>query len=135
MKPLIAIACFLALLPALVAQAEEKQEMSEAQILLRKMYEMRQRNDNDRARKENEARANVHLVTGTTQTDSPTVTSMRNQTSVQLTRMEQQFRCMNMDVDSNGGNTVVICGDNTGNINGYNETVVGDKITVTGDSQ
>lgn len=112
--------------------AEESQELSEKQILLRKMYEMRIRNDNDRARSENVARSNVSLVTQSraSQTDSPTVTGMRNQTSVQLTRLEQQFRCMNMDVDTAGGNTVVICGDNSGDISGSNETVVGDKVTI-----
>ena len=113
--------------------ADEEKKVDEKQILLRKMYEMRMRNDGERAQKENAARANVNLKTGSMGADSPTVNSMRAQTNVQLTKFEQRFRCLDVDVDSNGGNTVVICGDNTGNISGYNETVVGDKVTIIED--
>jgi len=120
-------------LQSIAVLAEEQQEVSKEQILLRKLYEMRMRHDGERAQKENAARANVNLKTGFAVADSPTVSSLRAQTNVQLSQFEQRFRCLDVDVDSNGGNTVVICGDNTGNIVGTNETVNGDKVTLKGE--
>ncbi len=134
MKTLTLILLAAACLQTTAINAEEAKEANnEKQILLRKIYEMRMRNDSERAQKENAARANVNLKTGATGADSPTVSSMRAQTNVQLSKFEQRFRCLDVDVDSNGGNTVVICGDNTGNISGTNETVNGDKVTIIGE--
>ena len=133
MKNVIVALLTLFCMQSVLVVAEEGQEVSKEQILLRKMYEMRMRHDGERAQKENAARANVNLKTGATGADSPTVTSMRAQTNVQLSKFEQRFRCLDVDVDSNGGNTVVICGDNTGNIVGTNETVNGDKVTIKGE--
>jgi len=133
MKILILTLLISLCLQSIVVLAEEQQEVSKEQILLRKLYEMRMRHDGERAQKENAARANVNLKTGFAGADSPTVSSLRAQTNVQLSQFEQRFRCLDVDVDSNGGNTVVICGDNTGNIVGTNETVNGDKVTIKGE--
>ena len=133
MKPTLFILTICLVLQPILLVAEENKDVEEKQILLRKMYEMRMRHDGERAQKENAARANVNLKTGATGADSPTVSSMRQQTNVQLSKFEQRFRCLDVDVDSNGGNTVVICGDNTGNISGSNETVNGDKVTIKGE--
>ena len=95
------------------------------------------RNDRDRQRAENEARANVRLVTqsGARQADSPTVTGMRQQTNIQLSRFEQNFRCLDVDVENNGGNTVIICGGNSGDIEGTNITAGQDIVTIQGDTK
>ena len=81
---------------------------SEEQLLLRRIYELRMRFERERSQAENQARANVRLVTQTpgSRTDSPTVTGLRSQTNAQLARFEQQFRCLDVDVESNSGNTV-----------------------------
>ncbi|MCB1685693.1 MAG: hypothetical protein R3E82_13780 [Pseudomonadales bacterium] len=102
--------------------------------LLRRIYELRMRFEQERAMAENEARANVRLVTqsGAAPVDSPTVSGLRAQTSVQLSRFEQQFRCLDVDVAPESGNTVVICGDNTGDISGSNVSAQRDIVTVQG---
>jgi hypothetical protein len=63
------------------------------------------------------------------------VSALRAQTSNQLVRYEQQFRCLDVDVDSAGGNTVVICGDNSGDISGSNVSAERDIVTVMGGQQ
>lgn len=102
--------------------------------LLQRIYQMRMRHDQERQQAENEARANVRLTTqsGNPGADSPTVTQMRQQTNVQLARYEQRFRCLDVNVDSQGGNTVVICGDNSGDIEGSNTSAGRDLIAIDG---
>ena len=134
----IALALFLVLVTASVhGIAQTSAEPDADRVLLQKMYEMRIRYERERAQKENEARANVRLVTQTVnpRVDSPTVTALRAQTSNQLVRYEQQFRCLDVDVDNAGGNTVVICGDNSGDISGSNVSAERDIVTVMGGQQ
>jgi len=102
--------------------------------LLQRLYQLRLRHDQERQQAENEARANVRLATqaGRPGADSPTVTQMRQQTNLQLARYEQRFRCLDVDVDSQGGNTVVICGDNSGDIEGSNTSAGRDLIAIDG---
>ncbi|MBK81047.1 MAG: hypothetical protein CMQ43_09065 [Gammaproteobacteria bacterium] len=121
------IACWTGPVPALADQDADK-------ALLQRIYQMRMRHDQERQQAENEARANVRLATqgGQPGADSPTVTQMRQQTNVQLARFEQRFRCLDVDVDSNGGNTVVICGDNAGDISGSNTSAGRDLLTIDG---
>lgn len=117
-----------------LAHAEQGSQKSADQKLLQRIYQLRMRNDRDRQQAENEARANVRLVTqsGSRHIDSPTVTGMRQQTNIQLSRFEQNFRCLDVDVENNGGNTVVICGDNSGDIEGTNITAGQDIVTIQG---
>lgn len=126
--------CFTPL--ALQAQTQQPSESDVDQRLLQRIYELRMRFEQERMQRENEARANVRLVTqtGSAQADSPTVSGLRAQTNVQLSRFEQQFRCLDVDVAPEGGNTVVICGDNTGDISGSNVSATRDIVTVQGDS-
>ncbi len=129
----IAIAVFLfCATAAMQGIAETRRDADRA--LLQRMYQMRLAYDQERARRENEARANVRLVTQSPGkgVDSPTVSSLRAQTSAQLVRYEQQFRCLDVDVDSDGGNTVVICGDNSGDITGSNVSADRDIVTLPG---
>lgn len=102
--------------------------------LLQRLYNIRVQYDNERARKENEAKANVRPLAqpGGVGADSPTVTSLRSDTNVQLARFESQFECLDVDVENNGGNTVVICGGNGGDISGSNVSAGRDIVTLPG---
>ena len=104
------------------------------QQLLQRLYQMRMRHDQERAQAENEARANVRLAAqaGPPGADSPTVTQMRQHTHVQLAQFEQRFRCLDVEVENNGGNTVVICGANSGDIEGSNTSAGRDLISLDG---
>ena len=112
----------------------EQQRPSPEQVLLQKMYQMRIQLENERARRDNEARANVRLQNPGSpgRADSPTVSGLRAQTNQQLARMEQQFRCLDVDFEANGGNTVVICGDNSGDISGSTVAAGRDIVTFEG---
>ena len=107
-------------------------------VLLQRMYEMRMRIERDKAQKDNQARAGApRLVSQASghRVDSPTVSALRVQTNNQLARFEQQFRCLDVDVENNGGNTVVICGNNSGDVTGTNVSAGGDMVTVNGGQQ
>lgn len=123
--------------PTGYAEQQAAAAPSEEQLLLRRIYELRMRFERERSQAENQARANVRLVTQTpgSRTDSPTVTGLRSQTNAQLARFEQQFRCLDVDVESNSGNTVVICGDNSGDISGTNVSADRDIVTIQEISQ
>ncbi|MEZ5559320.1 MAG: hypothetical protein R3E86_12370 [Pseudomonadales bacterium] len=140
MRRTVLISALLLTLPlAAAAQAPDQAAPADAkaqqQALLQRIYEMRMRFQQDRQNAENEARANVRLTSGAAVAgaDSPTVTQMRLLTSQQLARFEQRFDCLDVDVDNNGGNTVVICGGNSGDISGSNVTAGRDLISVEGD--
>ena len=123
--------------PTGYAEQQAAAAPSEEQLLLRRIYELRMRFERERSQAENQARANVRLVTQTpgSRTYSPTVTGLRSQTNAQLARFEQQFRCLDVDVESNSGNTVVICGDNSGDISGTNVSADRDIVTIQEISQ
>ena len=111
------------------AQKQQKKEM------LQRVYNMRMRFEQERAQAEAQARNNVRLQTAQNyrHMDSPTVSGLRAQTNQQLTRFEQMFKCLDVDVDAQGGNTVVICGDNSGDITGTNTTAGRDLVNIEGD--
>lgn len=121
-------------------QADQRQNAKPTaeQLLLQRIYQMRVRFEQERARAENEARANVRLISQgglRAGVDSPTVTGLRQQTNQQLSRFESQFQCLDVEVEGNSGNTVVICGDNAGDINGTNVSAQRDIVTVNGGNQ
>jgi len=138
MKATLIISLLLALLAPLVPGAAHAEREAD-QALLKRIYQMRMRNDAERQRKENEARANVRLVTQTgsraVQADSPTVTQLRRDTNVSLARFETSFRCLDVEVENNGGNTTVICGSNSGDITESNVQAGRDIVTVQGGQQ
>ena len=112
-------------------RASERQRQQQAkQALLKRIYEARMRLDRDRANNDIAARNNVQLIRQNTNltADAPTVRQMRQETAAQLARFEQSLRCLDVDVESNGGNTVVICGGNSGDISGENVSAGRDII-------
>ena len=113
----------------------QSQGPSREQVLLQRVYEMRMRFEQERAQRDGEARANVRLQTQgglAGRADSPTVSGLRQQTNQQLARFESNFRCLDVDLEANSGNTVLICGDNSGDINGSNVSAQRDIVTVQG---
>jgi hypothetical protein len=132
---IIAIVCASTAADSVRAEQRQNAKPTEKQLLLQRIYQMRIRFEQERARAENEARANVRLVNQgglRAGVDSPTVTGLRQQTNQQLSRFESQFQCLDVEVEANSGNTVVICGDNTGDINGTNVSAQRDIVTVNG---
>ena len=118
-------------------QLNQQARQQERQQLLQRVYQMRMRFEQERAVAENNARATVRLITDgnrglTSGVDSPTVTGLRQQTNQQLARFESQFQCLDVEVEANSGNTVVICGDNTGDISGTNVSAERDIVTING---
>lgn len=138
MKTALIISLLLALIAPFAAGAAHADREAD-QVLLKRIYQMRMRNDAERQRKENEARANVRLVTQSgsraVQADSPTVTQLRRDTNVSLARFENSFRCLDVEVENNGGNTTVICGSNSGDIDGTNIQAGRDIVTIQGAQQ
>ncbi|MCZ6656746.1 MAG: hypothetical protein O7C67_05570 [Gammaproteobacteria bacterium] len=105
------------------------------QDLLKRMYQIRMKSDTERMHRDNEARANVALQAQGQRgpaMDSPTVTQMRRDMYQQLTQIQNHYRCLDVDVENNGGNTVVICGNNSGDIGGKITTVGNDLIQMGG---
>ena len=45
-----------------------------------------------------------------------------------LSQISNNYRCLDVDVENDGGNTVVVCGNNNGSINGENTTAAGNVI-------
>ena len=135
MKTTLIISLILTLVAPLVSAAAHADRHAD-QALLKRIYQMRMRHDAQRQRRENEARANVRLITQmgsrAVQADSPTVTQLRRDTNVSLARFEQSFRCLDVNVENNGGNTVIICGSNSGDIDGTNIQARRDIVTVSG---
>lgn len=95
--------------------------------MLKRVNEMRQRIDHDSQQQENEARANIGHIRASAG-DSPTVSGMRREMGMALSRITNNFRCLDVDVENNGGNTVVICGDNDGMVNGQKTTAAGNIV-------
>ncbi|MEQ8689270.1 MAG: hypothetical protein RIC89_00335 [Pseudomonadales bacterium] len=120
--------------PKQIAQHKAAQAKKARQDMLQRMYNMRIRLEQERAAAENQARANVRLATQDNyrHIDAPTVSGLRQQTNVQLSKFEQMFRCLDVDVEDNSGNTVVICGDNHGDISGRNVSAERDIVTYPG---
>jgi hypothetical protein len=138
MKATLIISLILALVAPLAPSAAHADREAD-QALLKRIYQMRMRNDAERQRRDNEARANVRLVTQSgqraVQADNPTVTQLRRDTNVSLARFENTFRCLDVEVENNGGNTTVICGSNSGDISESNVQAGRDIVTVQGGQQ
>jgi hypothetical protein len=138
MKTALIISLLLAILAPLGSGSAHADQQAD-QALLKRIYQMRMRNDAQRQRTENEARANVRLVTQSgsqaVRADNPTVSQLRRDTNVSLARFEQSFRCLGVDVENNGGNTTVICGSNSGDIEGTNTQAGRDLVTVQAGQQ
>lgn len=89
------------------AQAEEEAQ----QQLRRTLRQMRTLFEQEDAHAEAIARGNTQSLQ-LASTDMPSIGAMREQLTRQFERLED--RCFGMDAKVNGGNLIVICGDNAG---------------------
>jgi len=89
------------------AQAEEEAQ----QQLRRTLRQMRTLFEQEDAQAEAIARGNTQSLQ-LASTDMPSIGAMREQLTRQFERLED--RCFGMDAKVNGGNLIVICGDNAG---------------------
>ena len=103
-----------ALTEAQSGNAKAKQE------LLKRIYNARIQLERERNLRDNEARANALRRAPTLTADKPTVQQLRQDTYQRLSHLENNFRCLDVDVNAQGGNTVIICGGNSGDISGSN---------------
>ena len=102
--------------------AQVAAENGRDQALLKRLHAARVQLEQERALQDNEARNYAPLIrqqSGPSEA-TPSVRQMRRDMAVTLARYEQNFRCLDVDVDNQGGNTVVICGSNSGDISGEN---------------
>ena len=126
-----------ALLSGLITATSETASAADRD-LLKRLHGMRVQMDNERTRKDNDARANGSMVRpkiGQTASrrggsDAPTVNDMRSAMSMTMTRFQQSYRCLEIDAANENGNTVVVCGDNNGTINNERTEAGRDIITV-----
>jgi len=96
--------------------------------LLQRVYEIRTKFEQDQHRANQEGLAQVPLAGAAI--DSPTVTDMRREMESSLTQFQQSFRCLDIDVNSQGGNTTIICGANSGAVSSEHTTAERDVITI-----
>ncbi|WP_421863381.1 hypothetical protein [Motiliproteus sp.] len=66
---------------------------------------------------------------------APEVRQMRQEVNQNLARMEERFRCLDVDLKGNNGNVVLVCGDNNGGISTNNQQALGADLNVSGGGQ
>lgn len=102
--------------PAPEISAAEAEEEAQQQ-LRRTIRQMRTLFEQEDAQAQAMARGNTQSLQLASM-DMPTIGAMREQLSRQFERLED--RCFGMDAKVNGGNLIVICGDNAGSAENAN---------------
>ncbi len=67
--------------------------------------------------------------------DAPDLRQMRQDVASNLNRLEDRFRCLDVDVKGNNGNVVLVCGDNYGPVSTNNQQAFGADLNVSGGGQ
>jgi len=119
MKTLI---CILLLTVGLAAAADPAKDEQ-----LRRVSGIRAKFEQDQIRADQDGMARVPLANAAM--DSPTVTEMRRDMGTSLTQIQQNYRCMKIDVDNTAGNTTIICGNSNGDVKSEHTTAARDVVT------
>ncbi|MCW9053683.1 MAG: hypothetical protein OQJ91_15430 [Motiliproteus sp.] len=98
---------------------------------LQAMQQMRLRLEQDMADYLNSARANG-VGRPVQPADSPTLREMRQDVAANMERLEDRFRCLDVDIQGNNGNVVLVCGDNHGPVSTNNQQAFGADLNVSG---
>lgn len=106
-------------LAATRAAADEPNEQQVAAQLQRNIHDIRAVLERERAQNEANKRANVRPLV-IESIDSPGIGLMREQIAQSFERLEN--RCFGIDVEVQGGNALVICGNNNGQAENSNVT-------------
>jgi hypothetical protein len=96
--------------------------------LLQRLSGIRAKFEQDQNRANQEGMAHAPLAPAAT--DSPTVTAMRHDMGASLNQIQQNYRCMKIDVNNAAGNTTVICGNSNGNVSSEHTTAARDVVTI-----
>jgi len=57
---------------------------------------------------------------------------MRQDVQANLQRMEERFRCLDVDISGNNGNVVLVCGNNHGAVSSNTQQAFGADLNVNG---
>jgi hypothetical protein len=99
--------------------AEATQEAQELAQLQRNVHEMRLIFESDRAQRKAARRGNAGPLIIDTR-DAPGIGTMRAELSQSLDRLAS--RCFGNEIDADGGNVILICGNNAGTAESSNDT-------------
>jgi hypothetical protein len=115
--------CILLVTASVAAAADQTRDE-----MLQRVYAIRAKFDQDQNRADQEAMAHAPLAGAAV--DSPTVSDMRHDMQTSLTQIQQNYRCMKIDVDNTSGNTTIICGNSNGDVSSEHTNAARDVITV-----
>lgn len=132
MNPFITALALLLGLSMVPAYADNAATSADQELQrLQALQNMRLRLEQDWAGYLQAARNNASaqpIATGAT----PEVAEMRQQVTHNLERLEDRFRCLDVDLNGNNGNVVLICGDNNGRVDTNNQQALGADLNVSG---
>ncbi len=100
---------------------------------LQRLQQMRLRLEQDMAEYFGQARAGA-ASGGSPQAPAggTEVRQMRQDMAASLERLEDRFRCLDVDLNGNNGNVVLVCGDNHGPVSTNNQQAFGADLNVSG---
>ncbi|MEH6470101.1 MAG: hypothetical protein V7752_02515 [Halopseudomonas sp.] len=98
---------------------------------LQSLQSMRMRLEQDWSNYLNAARSNTGAQPMQPATAAG-VGQMRQEVTHNLERMEDRFRCLDVDLNGNNGNVVLVCGDNNGGIATTNQQALGADLNIGG---
>ncbi|MEH6626435.1 MAG: hypothetical protein V7739_08320 [Motiliproteus sp.] len=101
---------------------------------LQNLQQMRLRLEQDMADYLGNARANIGLRP-VQAAAAPDLREMRQDVAVNMERLEDRFRCLDVDIKGNNGNVVLVCGDNYGPVSTNNQQAFGADLNVSGGAQ
>jgi len=98
---------------------------------LQALQEMRGRLEQDMANYLNDARAKSGVQPMQVGA-APEVRQMRQDVQANLQRLEDRFRCLDVDIKGNNGNVVLVCGNNHGAVRNNTQQAFGADLNVEG---
>ncbi len=101
---------------------------------LQSLQQMRMRLEQDMADYLGNARANIGAQP-VQAASSPDLRQMRQDVAANMERLEDRFRCLDVDIQGNNGNVVLVCGDNYGPVSTNNQQAFGADLNVSGGAQ
>ncbi|WP_027857759.1 hypothetical protein [Marinobacterium jannaschii] len=96
---------------------------------LQSVQQMRMRLEQDMSDYLAQARAKSVLQPQQPQAQ-PDLRTMRQDVQANLQRLEERFRCLDVDISGNNGNVVLVCGDNHGPVSTNNQQAFGADLNV-----
>ncbi len=115
-----------------VAEAISPQDL--AMERLQNLQQMRLRLEQDTADYLGNARANTSAQPVQAAASSD-LRQMRQDVAANMERLEDRFRCLDVDIKGNNGNVVLVCGDNYGPVSTNNQQAFGADLNVSGGAQ